>query len=163
MDKRGAFQLFDDQKTLRVSNVNKNHEGRYSCFGKNSFDSVTRNFNVKIEMFALWSPFTNWTPCSEACGEGYQIRTRICVLPTGVKVSNEQCVGDESESRKCTEKPCPIDGEWSDWGSLSPCSRTCGTGYQVKKRFCDNPKPQHDGRKCEGFFEEYNYCQNKPC
>ena len=33
-----------------------------------------------------------------------------------------------------------VSGGWSEWGSQTSCSRTCGTGVQYRQRFCNNPK-----------------------
>ena len=45
------------------------------------------------------------------------------------------CRGDTLQIQNCnTNLSCPINGNWTDWGSYSACSTTCGTG--VKTRVC---------------------------
>ena len=36
--------------------------------------------------------------------------------------------------------PGKINGGWSAWDTLSACSRTCGGGVRVKRRYCNNPE-----------------------
>ena len=41
-----------------------------------------------------------------------------------------------------------VDGGWSDWGSWSTCSTTCGEGCRSKFRTCTNPEPSGTGSLC---------------
>ena len=41
-----------------------------------------------------------------------------------------------------------VDGSWSTDSPFSECSVTCGNGYKEKILQCDNPKPEHGGKKC---------------
>ena len=54
-----------------------------------------------------------------------------------------------------------VDGRWSNWGSWSSCSRTCGTGVKRRGRGCDDPQPQNGGDDCSGSDEQINYCEGK--
>lgn len=45
-------------------------------------------------------------------------------------------------------------GGWTPWTSWSPCSTTCGIGFQVRQRACSNPSPRHGGRVCVGQNRE---------
>jgi len=40
---------------------------------------------------------------------------------------------------------------WSTWTNWSECSKTCGTGYQIRIRICQ-------GDYCEGCREEMQAC-----
>lgn len=55
------------------------------------------------------------------------------------------------------------DGGWSEWSEFTYCSRSCGQGYRVKRRNCDNPKPRNGGKKCAGRDELYEYCEIRRC
>lgn len=48
----------------------------------------------------------------------------------------------------------PRNGGWTPWTSWSPCSTTCGIGFQVRQRSCSNPTPRHGGRVCVGQNRE---------
>ncbi|CAK1550996.1 unnamed protein product [Leptosia nina] len=53
-------------------------------------------------------------------------------------------------------------GAWSDWGDVSPCSRTCGGGVASQKRICLEVGP--DGRpRCSGGDTKYFSCQTQDC
>ncbi|XP_072009019.1 A disintegrin and metalloproteinase with thrombospondin motifs 16 isoform X2 [Engystomops pustulosus] len=68
-----------------------------------------------------------------------------------------QCVkhGDEG--------PKPTNGQWSHWSSWSPCSRTCGGGVSYKERQCNNPRPFHGGKFCEGSSRSFKLCNTQKC
>lgn len=53
--------------------------------------------------------------------------------------------------------PSPRNGGWTPWTSWSPCSTTCGIGFQVRQRSCSNPTPRHGGRVCVGQNREERY------
>ena len=38
-----------------------------------------------------------------------------------------------------------------------------GPGQTVRVRTCDDPKPQNNGRSCQGKTMELNTCDNGPC
>ncbi|XP_062605264.1 A disintegrin and metalloproteinase with thrombospondin motifs 14-like [Saccostrea cucullata] len=54
------------------------------------------------------------------------------------------------------------EGGWSQWGSWTGCTRTCGRGINYRIRKCDNPAPiNFDG--CDGDAYEAVTCSTKPC
>ncbi|XP_035201993.1 A disintegrin and metalloproteinase with thrombospondin motifs 8 [Oxyura jamaicensis] len=61
-------------------------------------------------------------------------------------------------------QPQPVvDGDWGPWSPWGPCSRTCGGGVQFSHRHCDQPRPQHGGRYCEGQRTRYQSCHTDEC
>lgn len=67
--------------------------------------------------------------------------------------------GSSSSSSTCTLQhlvslPPPRNGAWTPWTSWSPCSTSCGIGFQVRQRSCSNPTPRHGGRVCVGQNRE---------
>lgn len=59
------------------------------------------------------------------------------------------------------ERPTAIDGGWSDWGTWTECTRTCGGGVAMRQRICNKPPPSHSGRYCPGVKHEYKICNSK--
>lgn len=45
-------------------------------------------------------------------------------------------------------------GGWTPWSSWGQCSSTCGIGFEVRQRSCNNPSPRHGGRVCVGQGRE---------
>ena len=52
-------------------------------------------------------------------------------------------------------KFCPIDGGWSDFETWLPCDKY---GLEKGFRFCNNPKPQFDGKNCVGENVKVQIC-----
>ena len=61
--------------------------------------------------------------------------------------------------------PCnlAVHGEWSDWGSWSPCSVSCGEGEQTRSRRCENPAPNEYGDYCTGVNVTSQLCTEEEC
>lgn len=60
-----------------------------------------------------------------------------------------------------TKEPLPnaVDGGWSEWGlEYGECSRTCGGGVRMRRRYCNNPTPRYGGISCIGSAEQYQAC-----
>uniref|UniRef100_A0A8B9XEI6 Semaphorin 5A n=1 Tax=Bos mutus grunniens TaxID=30521 RepID=A0A8B9XEI6_BOSMU len=114
-----------------------------------SFPSV-RNLTVDGH-FGPWSP---WTPCTHTDGSAVGsclCRTRSCDSPA------PQCGGWQCQAPDPAASS-PRNGGWTPWTSWSPCSTTCGIGFQVRQRSCSNPTPRHGGRVCVGQNREERYC-----
>ncbi|XP_025873434.1 semaphorin-5A isoform X2 [Vulpes vulpes] len=102
--------------------------------------------------FSAWSP---WTPCTHtdgSAGGSCLCRTRTCDSPA------PQCGGWQCEGPRMEIANCSRNGGWTPWTSWSPCSTTCGIGFQVRQRSCSNPTPRHGGRVCVGQNREERYC-----
>ncbi|XP_050086783.1 hemicentin-1-like [Anopheles aquasalis] len=109
-----------------------------------------------------WTPWSNWTVCSEACGFGRIMRLRSCSNPIP-RHGGLACEGQESEVRICKQQECNVDGGWSAWGPWTRCSKSCGTGVKSRKRYCNNPEPKAGGRMCAGENTEIAPCSTKRC
>ncbi|XP_076868946.1 semaphorin-5A [Brachyhypopomus gauderio] len=115
--------------------------------------------NVTVDgHFGTWS---NWKACSHSDGVtmGWcQCRTRLCNSPSP-QCGGQQCQGSSVEVANCSRN-----GAWTPWTSWTPCSTTCGIGFQVRQRSCSNPTPRHGGRVCVGQNREERYCnEHLPC
>ncbi|XP_061677121.1 A disintegrin and metalloproteinase with thrombospondin motifs 16 isoform X2 [Syngnathoides biaculeatus] len=89
---------------------------------------------------------TKFMPAAEgsACGPEMWCRRGHCVKH-----------GDEG--------PGPLHGQWSEWSAWSACSRTCQSGVAHRDRQCDNPRPSHGGKFCEGSPRSYELCNTQDC
>ena len=56
-----------------------------------------------------------------------------------------------------------VNGGWSDFGTWSVCSATCGGGDQTRVRSCNNPAPAFGGTVCVGIAEESQKCNTNSC
>ena len=56
-----------------------------------------------------------------------------------------------------------VDGQWSDWGSWTACSATCGTATRSRSRLCNNPAPRFGGRPCSGGDIDRVPCALQSC
>ncbi|XP_072109570.1 semaphorin-5A isoform X1 [Mobula birostris] len=102
--------------------------------------------------FGPWSP---WGPCSHSDGNAIGLclcRTRSCNSPI------PQCGGRQCEGLRMEVANCSRNGGWTPWTLWSPCSTSCGIGFQVRQRSCSNPTPRHGGRVCVGQNREERYC-----
>ena len=56
-----------------------------------------------------------------------------------------------------------VDGAWGEWGNYSDCTEICGNGTRERKRQCNDPAPQGEGKDCVGSHLEQEACNTKPC
>uniref|UniRef100_A0A8C1QS08 Semaphorin-5A n=1 Tax=Cyprinus carpio TaxID=7962 RepID=A0A8C1QS08_CYPCA len=106
--------------------------------------------------FGQWSP---WQACNhDDGGEGTstcQCRTRACDNPRP-QCGGMKCVGANIEVANCSRN-----GGWTPWSSWAECSTSCGIGFEVRQRSCNNPAPRHGGRVCVGQAREERLCNEK--
>ncbi|MEE6465587.1 hypothetical protein FKM82_006602, partial [Ascaphus truei] len=117
----------------------------------------TRNLTIDGS-YGFWS---EWKPCSHNDGSSVGsclCRSRTCNNPS------PQCGGLQCEGPTIEIANCSRNGGWTPWTSWSPCSTSCGIGFQVRQRSCSNPTPRHGGRVCVGQNREERYCnEHLPC
>ena len=54
-----------------------------------------------------------------------------------------------------------LDGGWSEWYPLEPCSVTAGVGVRRLFRLCDSPFPDNGGAQCDGQSSIVRICLGK--
>ncbi|ETE66023.1 A disintegrin and metalloproteinase with thrombospondin motifs 18, partial [Ophiophagus hannah] len=91
------------------------------------------------------------------CKWQFGAKAKLCNLSFVKWCRRGQCVpfGDHG--------PKPVNGQWSAWTRWSDCSRTCGGGVTYQERHCNNPKPQHGGKFCQGSSRIYQLCNTQLC
>ncbi|XP_041648005.1 hemicentin-1 [Cheilinus undulatus] len=148
--------------SLRISSAQKEDTAEYECVARNLLGSVLVRVTVTVRVHGGYSEWAEWGPCSVSCGVGSQKRLRQCNNPRPAN-GGRHCAGSHTETRSCQGKPCPVDGNWSEWSVWEECSRTCGQGNRTRVRTCSNPPAQHGGRLCEGKAVEVIMCSVRPC
>uniref|UniRef100_A0A3Q1B6M5 Hemicentin-1 n=1 Tax=Amphiprion ocellaris TaxID=80972 RepID=A0A3Q1B6M5_AMPOC len=148
--------------SLRISSAQKGDTAEYECVARNLLGSVLVRVTLTVRVHGGYSEWAEWAPCSVSCGAGAQNRLRQCNNPLPAN-GGRHCAGSDLETRRCQGKPCPVDGNWSEWSLWEECSRTCGQGNRTRVRTCSNPPAQHGGRPCEGKAVEVIMCSVRPC
>ncbi|XP_048743584.2 coadhesin-like isoform X2 [Ostrea edulis] len=130
---------------------------RYTSSAHNSICTRTCRVNGG---WSSWQGWSTWGSCDKTCGQGNRFRysLRQCNNPTP-KNNGAYCSGSNSKKDflpcETGSKQCPVDGNWGawlSWGMWGACSTSCGEGTRTKtrKRYCNNPAPKYDGKKCQG-------------
>ncbi|XP_077468986.1 semaphorin-5B-like isoform X1 [Stigmatopora argus] len=106
--------------------------------------------------FGPWEP---WQPCSHNDGEGATssciCRSRSCDEPVA------RCGGIDCRGPTIQVANCSRNGGWTPWSSWGHCSSSCGIGFEVRQRSCNNPSPRYGGRICVGQGQEERLCNEK--
>lgn len=109
-----------------------------------------------------WTDWSAWKSCSKSCGIGITSRFRTCSNPAP-RNGGKICEGMNLDLKYCNLNPCPINGGWSRFNAWSACSKSCGKGMRIRKRFCDSPEPKYGGAQCDGDNVEFEECNIQPC
>ncbi|XP_065940711.1 coadhesin isoform X3 [Magallana gigas] len=102
------------------------------------------------------SDWGSWSQCSATC-EGLKSRSRTCSHP---QYGGASCDNQTTQTAKCGNEHCPVDGQLSDWGSWSQCSATC-EGLKSRSRTCSHP--QYGGAPCTGQTTQTAKCGTVNC
>ncbi|XP_075792870.1 hemicentin-1 isoform X2 [Pelodiscus sinensis] len=148
--------------SLRIVAAQKEDTSEYECVARNLMGSILVRVPVTVQVHGGYSEWLEWQPCSVTCGQGVQKRIRQCNNPLPAN-GGRHCPGRNTDIRSCQNKPCPVDGNWSEWGSWEECSRTCGQGNKTRTRTCSNPTAQHGGQPCDGNAVESIMCNIRLC
>ncbi|XP_070574887.1 SCO-spondin-like [Ptychodera flava] len=136
-------------------------DGGADCYG-DSMESQLVSCGPQCQIDGGWSDWTQWSECSQTCGDEWRTRSRACDNPAP-QFGGAECPGDDSDALSCGLESCSVDGNWSPWSEWSECSGTCGGGTHSHTRTCTNPPPAFGGNDCEGDAEQYGECNSSPC
>merc|ERR1711871_131826 len=103
------------------------------------------------------SGWGEWSKCTRTCDGGMKTRTRTVIQ----KAQTGSTCPSLTESAPCGNTNCPIDCTLSSWGAYSPCSKTCGGGYQKCRRTVTR-LPNWNGEQCD-YLQEHRECNSAPC
>ncbi|PNI67325.1 HMCN1 isoform 2 [Pan troglodytes] len=148
--------------SLYIADAQKEDTSEFECVARNLMGSVLVRVPVIVQVHGGFSQWSAWRACSVTCGKGIQKRSRLCNQPLPAN-GGKPCQGSDLEMRNCQNKPCPVDGSWSEWSLWEECTRSCGRGNRTRTRTCNNPSVQHGGRPCEGNAVEIIMCNIRPC
>lgn len=90
------------------------------------------------------SDWDEWSVCSTACGPGQMHRMRYILQEP--ENGGEEC-GEVLETDSCTNGPCAVDCELSDWSPWGECSAECEGGTQSRTRAILQ-EGEHGGQEC---------------
>ncbi|NXX95340.1 HMCN1 protein, partial [Centropus bengalensis] len=148
--------------SLRIVATQKEDTSEYECVARNLMGSVLVRVPLTVQVHGGFSEWLEWRPCSATCGHGVQERVRQCNTPLPAN-GGRTCEGPRTDVRSCHSKPCPVDGNWSEWGLWEECSKSCGQGNRTRSRACSSPAAQHGGQPCGGSAVESVMCNIRPC
>ncbi|CAN8029551.1 unnamed protein product, partial [Ixodes persulcatus] len=120
-----------------------------------------------------------WVPresCSRSCGGGKRSRSlaaAFCVRD-GVTVPEDECAGSirprDSSAEPCNTQPCPGGGvygsHWKATSDWTPCSVTCGEGFERRDVICVDAKGGALRESACGTGEKppaFRSCDRGPC
>ncbi|CAD7963513.1 unnamed protein product [Amoebophrya sp. A25] len=104
-----------------------------------------------------WEPFSEWSPCSASCGQGYTFRSRaIAIAPNHC---GRELEGLAQEYKKCNEQECSseaVDCMFSEWTSYGDCDAECN-GVKDRTRMITTTA-SGGGKACSGSTKEITSC-----
>ncbi|KAJ8037143.1 Coadhesin [Holothuria leucospilota] len=110
-----------------------------------------------------WSEWSQWSVCSQTCGEGTSDRHRVCNKPYP-QFGGLPCEGKSQQIQDCNRLDCPANiTYWGDWNSWSVCSDECGGGTQQRTRECFLGTEKRSLAECGGEFEQTSVCNFQQC
>uniref|UniRef100_A0A1A8U0W5 Sema domain, seven thrombospondin repeats (Type 1 and type 1-like), transmembrane domain (TM) and short cytoplasmic domain, (Semaphorin) 5B n=1 Tax=Nothobranchius furzeri TaxID=105023 RepID=A0A1A8U0W5_NOTFU len=134
--------------------------------GSSSMNQWTQNITEcpvrNLTQDGGFGPWASWKRCNHDDGDGFfsscMCRSRFCDGPM------PRCGGAGCKGPTIQVANCSRNGGWTPWSSWGQCSSSCGIGFEVRQRSCNNPSPRHGGRICVGQGREERLCnEKKPC
>ncbi|XP_076098251.1 SCO-spondin-like [Mytilus galloprovincialis] len=132
--------------------------GGANCTGPSEEDTDCNTHNCPVD--GVWKVWSDWTDCTTSCGGGTSTRNRTC---TGPYYGGADCEGVKIEDTGCNTNPCPINGDWFEWGPWSLCTVTCDGGLRSRSRECDMDSYGNLTAACAGDATVTEACHTFSC
>ena len=69
------------------------------------FCGNNQNFHFIVVVDGSWGQWSQWSMCSKTCGDGAQVRSRVCNDPKPA-AGGATCVGGTSQEKYCRMRDC---------------------------------------------------------
>uniref|UniRef100_A0ABM0M4D4 Hemicentin-1-like n=1 Tax=Saccoglossus kowalevskii TaxID=10224 RepID=A0ABM0M4D4_SACKO len=135
-------------------------DGGLQCLGSDVQSQMCKIQTCSVD--GKWGTWNSWQMCSKSCGTGKQTRERTCSNPAP-RHGGRPCDGQDKQENYCNTEGCPVHGNWSTWEEWGECSASCNGGQQRRYRTCNNPRPSHGGRFCQGTNTQMKSCNLQEC
>ena len=143
----------------------KRHRGRSvsraAVFGGRKCPSLTHTTNCAAQACPVdcaVGAFGAWSKCSQPCGGG--VRTQRRVATTARAAGGRACPALK-KTEECNRQQCPVNCVVTAWSQWTPCSTSCGTGYQQRSRK-PTRSPVMGGTACPGLSDTKT-CNTQAC
>jgi hypothetical protein len=142
--------------------------------------SRSRQCNTETCQSCQVGPWSDWSPCTQYCGEGVKKRTRSV---TQKQLGDGYTCPFLVDTQMCNPEPCPESCVLSDWSDWSQCSTPCATtkisivngitktipspGIKSRSRTIISPPVGNDPKTgqpytCDTLYEEID-CTSDEC